>query len=105
MKRKICNEFYSPNKESVRNAKPSTSRTLYSLLSRPVNLTTRQSNQLIYDIATQRKLTNDISTPLMKLSCTNGVDMIANGYYGIEVIELCHIVFTICSSCQVFLDN
>ena len=76
-----------------------------SVLSRPVNLTTRQSNQLIYDIATQRKLTNDISTPLVKLNCTNGVNMIANGYYGIEVIELCHIALTICSSCQVFLGN
>lgn len=39
-----------------------------SVLSQAVNLTTRQSNQLIYDIATQRKLTNDISTSLVKWS-------------------------------------
>ena len=76
-----------------------------SVLSQAVNLTNTQSNQLIYDIATQRKLTNDISTSLVKLSCTNGVDTIANGYYGIEIIELCHIVLTISSSCRVFLGN
>lgn len=77
----------------------------FSFLSQSVNLTNVQSNQLIYDIATQRKLTNDISTSLVKLSCTNGVDTITNRYYGIEVIELCHIVLTISSSCRIFLGN
>ena len=60
---------------------------------------------LVYDIATQRELTNDIGTPLAELCGTDGVDSIAHRDDGIEVVELCHVVLTICSSCRVFLGN
>ena len=42
---------------------------------------------LVYDIAPERELPDNIGTPLAELSGTDGVDTIAHGDDGIEVIE------------------
>ena len=42
---------------------------------------------LVYDIAPKRELPDNIGTPLAELSGTDGVDTIAHGDDGIEVIE------------------
>lgn len=60
---------------------------------------------LIYNIATQRELANDIGSPLSELSSTDSVDTITNRNDCVKIIELCHVVLTICSSCRVFLGN
>ena len=59
----------------------------------------------IYDIAAQRELANNIGTPLSKLSSTDRVDTITNRNDCVKILELCHVVLTICSSCRVFLGN
>ena len=42
---------------------------------------------LVYDIAPKRELPDDIGAPLAKLCGTDGIDTIAHGDDGIEVIE------------------
>ena len=42
---------------------------------------------LVYDIAPERELPDNIGTPLAELCGTDGVDSIAHGDDGIEVIE------------------
>lgn len=48
MKRKICNEFYHSKNKKRPQCQTIDITDAFSSLSRPVNLTTRQSNQLIY---------------------------------------------------------
>ena len=48
---------------------------------------------------------NDIGVPLVELCGTDGVDTIAHGNDCIEVVELRHVILTICGSCRVFLGN
>ena len=48
---------------------------------------------------------NDIGVPLAELCGTDGVDTIAHGNDCIEVVELRHVILTICGSCRVFLGN
>ena len=50
-------------------------------------------------------LKNDIGVPLAELCGTDGVDTIAHGNDCIEVVELRHVILTICGSCRVFLGN
>ena len=60
---------------------------------------------LVYDVATQRELPDDIGAPLAELCSTDGVDTIAHGNDCIEVVELRHVILTIYGSCRVFLGN
>ncbi len=61
---------------------------------------------LVYDVATQGELPDDIGAPLAELSGTDGVDTIAHGNDGIEVIELLsRTSLTFLWSCRVFLGN
>ena len=60
---------------------------------------------LVNDIAPKRELPDDIGAPLAELGCTDEVNTIAHRNDCIEVVELCHVVLTICGSCRVFLGN
>ena len=48
-----------------------------------------KSGFFVYDIAPKRELPDDIGTPLPELCGTDGVDTIAHGNDGIEVVEQC----------------
>ena len=60
---------------------------------------------LIHDVATYGKLAYDVGTPLSELSGADGIDTITYGDDGIEVVELCQIVFPVSGSCRDFLGN
>ena len=48
---------------------------------------TSSFKNIIYDIATQGELANDIGTPLAELSGADGVDTITHGDDGVKIIE------------------
>lgn len=59
----------------------------------------------VNDIAAQRELPYHIGTPLPKLSSTDRVNTITHRNDSVKVIELCHVVLAVRSSCRVFLGN
>lgn len=76
-----------------------------TLIANKVRLVGIVHAQVVNDIATQRELPYHIGTPLSELSSTDRVNTITHRNDSVKVIELCHVVLAVRSSCRVFLGN